>query len=181
MGEIKFEIISGNKIIGYECFSASMGWYHVLYSEPEDSRICHTGVFTGMARKRRQYTGLKDKNGKEIYEGDLLQTTHRVRFGTQVSGRGRNRNTYSLDKTITECGVVCYEKGKWLVKFLSFHDYDSYFFCSTAKDRPRHVHEQVIEDLANDQNHYIQVGNIYENPELLPGTQPAPTSNERSE
>ena len=86
-----------------------------------------------------QYTGLKDKNGKEIYEGDIVRYERRHR-----------RPEVPVDVFFRE------------VKFISYNDSEEYYDYthlgwSAGGDR-------TLPDVASGCE---VVGNIYENPELL--------------
>lgn len=90
-----------------------------------------------------QSTGLTDKNGKEIYEGDILLEEW---FGH----RGRN---YKHEVRWADFGWGLSKNGR--------KDSVTYFTPG--------LHHQDSFDLGNPKLEYFRIiGNIYENPDLLP-------------
>lgn len=94
-----------------------------------------------------QYTGLKDKNGVKIYDGDLI--------------KNNLHNVYNEDIG-----------GIWYVKFGEYDNSDTeygssgnigFYACDII-----YGHEEGLNNLTCDDNDYIKViGNIHDNPNLL--------------
>lgn len=95
-----------------------------------------------------QYTGLKDKFGKEIYEGDIVATVYKTKRRTDedIFGEGHDEWEEKI-------------KGKFEVKYSR----RATFGISYVKD------PVVIRDLWELGSDIKVIGNIHENPELLEG------------
>jgi len=99
------------------------------------------GFFDTDNAKLMQFTGLHDKNGKEIYEGDILQQVHYVFSNDEYDHKGFKK----------------------LIIQVSWGQKEAAFIFKVIKkidiEMPKDYKEPYRE----------VIGNIYENPELLKG------------
>jgi len=100
------------------------------------------GSYCGINFELMQYTGLKDKNGKEIYEGDILE-----RIGTRDNFSEVPMDTLSRELVVAKLDVIRDQ------------------FGTTSSGFSLHT-QQTYSERSNPATYEI-IGNIYENPELL--------------
>lgn len=134
MREIKFRAWIGESWVYSESISKDNDVWRILNHEDDNWWAC---------LEPQQYTGLKDKNGKEIYEGDII----RKKFKDRAIGE-----FYAVGEVVF---------GKWFAGFTvpyNYHGYNKLERLSSNDDRDGWV-------VANRDMEVI--GNIYENPELL--------------
>ena len=118
--------------------------YTIFQTQVNDKFICGGTMQNGDWNEPdlMQYTGLKDKNGKEIYESDILITPcNETRYTKRANVHGQGAKTMIIEST-----------GKVVCKWVGY----GFKFDHLVKNK----HSINIPEIEI-------IGNIHENPELL--------------
>ncbi len=132
--------------------------YRTWHKEPKE--MIYSAIVSEVIN---QFTGLKDKNGTEIFEGDILE---------DVSGMS-SRSKYKVF-VVKDSLKTPYTKGNQGNYSDCGEEYRTSGFCMMSFDLvPDHIEKGKFIHTRDNLNTIIAsrsvvVGNIYENPELIP-------------
>lgn len=140
----KTHIVGTNQHDSLTCFDGVVEYYNLQNGEGSGEH----GDYILM-----QYTGLKDKNGKEIYEGDIINILGEQELGAGYSFNWNHNSVVKWDEN--NC---CYYLDV-IKKHVASICEDGFYTVDVFELRNWTEDEWWIE--------YENIGNIYENPELL--------------
>lgn len=133
-----------NRILKFRAWDRELNqWWYSNEIEAEFLGEILQGKYPEMVIQ--QYTGLLDRRGKEIYEGDIVKTdTHDLFYTSDGYPAGH----------IDIIGIVVYENAKFIIDSLQYDDTDEFSQQNDADLSVYYLTSEVI-------------GNVWEHPELL--------------
>lgn len=140
MREIKFRAWS---------YADNTMFYQDKQKTEEAESVSRWLVTHGAAYAVMQYTGLKDKNGKEIYEGDVIKISNWEYAKQHYKPRPKRKDCEGIF-------VVEVELRSWGYEF-SWENISGYECSTHIMGFPAEGHSENLE----------VIGNIHQNPELL--------------
>lgn len=145
MREIKFRAYHTEKRDGQE-FPRMIGWDEILNNDEEELACYFRNEFSNVS-PLMQYTGLKDKNGREIYEGDIIHCVHWFFDGNEI------------EEHFT--ASVGFRDGSFTLENINSRYYSGY----TGEENRKGI--CWIGDINYCEEDYEVIGNIYEDSELI--------------
>jgi hypothetical protein len=154
MREIRFRAWDGKKF-GY----VSIGCDRITWPSPDFFEQKFSGMREGSPEQVRfanvesfqQFTGLHDKEGEPIYEGDVVRMLY-TDWPSNPAPDNKGLDEYK--KSISKNGTVVWERDRWMLNF----------------GPSRYGDDELGRMAPGAHGECAVIGNIYENPELLSTT-----------
>lgn len=169
MREILFR---GKRIDNGEWVEGHYGEYMLMSGEsisaislPKKEAICGSICYDVEASTVGQYTGLTDKNGKKIFEGDIVRYYHHKKSLVPVTDIKPEEDHYGRDE---ESGLPLAYRTTKIIRYKGHVELDPIFGMTiNLKNRCEWWRNLNYEDDSINSDRLEVIGNIHDNPELL--------------